>query len=425
MINFRYFYKSKYVVTFIVIIFFTIIYSIIASDNYSISVDSNNISSKVIKDNFEKIMDESYNYKGKFTYGPCIFLKRGVYLAEINFETNTNENTFDIYSKDIDIYSDSDGIIKSGFLSLNKTSQRILFSLKSSVRDLEIRTYYDGVGFLKVKSIEIRSLRYAYILKNILQVTLVFSLAIFLILIKKIITRLKLAKEDIIVITIISFIIIFSSYPLFWNYIKKGHDLYFHLGRIMGVYNGLISGQFPVRIYNNHLWGYGYASPIFYGDIFLYIPAILKLITGGMLSLSTCYKIFLFLINISTAIISYYVFYKMFHSKYSGVIGSILYTLSLYRLNNMYIRAALGETLAMTFIPLIILGLYYILFDDSRKWGIATIGYTFVLQSHMISTSMCLLFSLALAIIFIKRFKEKERLIVLIKSSVTTLLLNL
>ena len=57
-----------------------------------------------------------------------------------------------------------------------------------------------------------------------------------------------------------------------------GDDCIFHLSRIEGITQGLREGQFPVRIYSLAKDGYGYASPMFYGELLLYFPAVLRLL---------------------------------------------------------------------------------------------------------------------------------------------------
>ena len=58
----------------------------------------------------------------------------------------------------------------------------------------------------------------------------------------------------------------------------QGADWRFHLSRIEGIAQGLRDGQFPVRIYSQAKDGYGYAPSLFYGELFLYFPAVLRLL---------------------------------------------------------------------------------------------------------------------------------------------------
>ncbi len=57
-------------------------------------------------------------------------------------------------------------------------------------------------------------------------------------------------------------------YPLFSGTIGFGHDLNFHLYRIEGIKDGILSGQFPVRIHPTHNNGYGYITASVYPELF-------------------------------------------------------------------------------------------------------------------------------------------------------------
>ncbi|MCR4610530.1 MAG: hypothetical protein K5644_01395, partial [Lachnospiraceae bacterium] len=95
--------------------------------------------------------------------------------------------------------------------------------------------------------------------------------------------------------------------PLFVQGIEGhlGQDLGFHLNRIEGIVTELKAGHFPVKMESNWMNGYGYPAPIYYGDVLLYIPAILRLMGIGVV---TSYKIFVFLITFATALLTYLCF---------------------------------------------------------------------------------------------------------------------
>ncbi len=142
---------------------------------------------------------------------------------------------------------------------------------------------------------------------------------------------------------------------IFKGYIAGGHDVEAHMGRIAAIASGLKSHVFPVRMYRYFENDFGYPMGIFYGDIFLYPSAILHLM--GM-PLWICYMIYVVIMNILTAVISYICFKTISGRRDAGLLASAVYTLSLWRLNDVYIRAAAGEYGAFTFLPLIALGLY-------------------------------------------------------------------
>lgn len=206
-------------------------------------------------------------------------------------------------------------------------------------------------------------------------------------------------------------IILMASFPLFNNYLIRGHDIYFHLMRIEGLAQGLRAGEFPVRIQPAWYDGYGYAVSVFYSDLFLYPAALLRLLG---ISLQDAYKVYVVLCNIATALISGYSFGKIFRKREIGVFGSCLYTLAPYRLVNLYTRGALGEYTGMIFWPLLIYSCVLLLNEDRKKvqlqkgavfMGISMAG---MLQSHMLTAEIACMVLLLLVIVYCRRIFHKE-----------------
>lgn len=106
-------------------------------------------------------------------------------------------------------------------------------------------------------------------------------------------------------IAILIFASFFASLPLLTDSLFWGHDLDFHLNRIMALANGLEAGHIFVPIQTEVLNGYGYASPLFYSQLFLYLPAILYNLA---VPIQVCYQIYAILVNILTCGIAYYSF---------------------------------------------------------------------------------------------------------------------
>lgn len=75
----------------------------------------------------------------------------------------------------------------------------------------------------------------------------------------------------------------------------------------------------------------------------------------------------------------------------TAFIISIVYTFSTYRLLDAYSRFALGEFLAMTFVPMAIYGLYIVM-KDGKGWQWLGMGLSFTLLSHVLSALLCVLF---------------------------------
>ena len=211
---------------------------------------------------------------------------------------------------------------------------------------------------------------------------------------------------------------------LFTKGIPVGQDLSYHLSRIDGLTNSIRSGNFLGYIHfvsglpksinvnnmaamiNENMGNYGYANGLFYGNLFLYLPAILSLLG---LSVIISYKILIVILMLLTSLIMYYVTDKIFNNKRVAFISSLLYTTCSYHMTDVVIRAALGEILAYMLVPLTLLGLYYILFDDKKKWYIFPISFFLLVNSHLITSFMMVIIYLFIIIFNIRRlFKEKR-----------------
>ena len=212
----------------------------------------------------------------------------------------------------------------------------------------------------------------------------------------------------------------FSCMPLRWGGVFDGHDMLFHLNRIEGIASGLRCGQFPVRIHASTLLGYGYAASEFYPELFLYIPAILR---NMGVSLCASVRVFEAGINLLAALSCYMSAKAIFDSRRTAVGASVLYTLCVYRLVNLYTRATLGESLAMIFFPLIIWSLYEVLRRDDGKWPLLALGMTGVCMSHLLSTLFSVLFcAIAAAFSLPKLMREKRRFLAILKAAAITVL---
>lgn len=222
-------------------------------------------------------------------------------------------------------------------------------------------------------------------------------------------------------------IILFACVPLYVNYLTSGHDLTFHLMRIEGLAEGLRQGQFPVKMQPLWLNDYGYPVSVMYGDLFLYLPALLRIIG---FSLQNCYKIYLVFIQIVTAVTSYVCLKEVADDRKLGVVGCFLYMFAANRMTNIYYRSAVGEFTALAFLPLVFLGLWYLLGkeeteerDRKKAFFLLAGGYTCMLQSHMLSFNIAIIFSLFYCLLSWKRFCKN--FIFLVKTGVVTIGLNL
>ena len=208
---------------------------------------------------------------------------------------------------------------------------------------------------------------------------------------------------------------LFASMPCLWGRLCEGHDLFFHLNRIEGIASGLRTGQLPVRIHSSTLLGYGYAAPEFYPELFLYIPAALRLLG---VSLTASVLIFEVLINLAVAVSAYLSARRIFRDDTVALGASVLYTLCTYRLANLYVRATLGESLAMIFLPLLIAAMVEVLLRDERQWPLLSLAMTGIFMSHLLSTMFSVLFCALASVCCLPRLvREPRRILAILKAA--------
>lgn len=209
----------------------------------------------------------------------------------------------------------------------------------------------------------------------------------------------------------------------------QGADWRFHLSRIEGIAQGLREGQFPVRVYSQAKDGYGYAPSLFYGELFLYFPAVLRLL--GM-SVQGAYRTYAIAVQALTAGISFFSFRQMFRHNKTALVGSILYMLAPYHIYNIYWRTAVGEYTALAFLPLIpaALSLLYAQQKPDRHTARVAcaelvVSFGALVQTHIISLELATLSTAVFCLYHFRRTFTKRILGVWVTAAGLVVLLNL
>ena len=187
------------------------------------------------------------------------------------------------------------------------------------------------------------------------------------------------------------------------------NDGYLHLIKIMGVNEIIKQGQFPPII--DAGFCNGYALNLFYNPLTTYISLICGLIVNNF---ALGIKIML-IIMMFVAIIFMYMFLKNVTKKTGvAIAGAIFYITNPYYLSNIFIRGAIGESAALTFLPLLFLGLYNLFNGDRKKHYFITIAATGLILTHNITTLYAAIISFIYVIINFNKLKEKDILIKLL-----------
>lgn len=203
-------------------------------------------------------------------------------------------------------------------------------------------------------------------------------------------------------------------------------DLTFHLNRTIELSKAFEEGQILPKIWPYGNNGYGYASPLFYCDLFLYPFAVLYHFNNKAI---VTYKLCVFFYTFIGCLIIYYIVYKETKKKYLPYIAILLYLSSSYHLHNIFIRNALGEILAMTFIPLVLYAIYKVLVKHEECPLLLGISFSFLVMSHLISSLLYGLFFFVMIIVFvIINHKDKVLIIktfkTIIKGTIIAILLT-
>lgn len=231
-------------------------------------------------------------------------------------------------------------------------------------------------------------------------------------------------------------ITVIVSIPLVFKMGLLFDDGDFLYGKINGIADGLMDGQFPVRIHPNTLKGYGYALSYFYPELFLYPFAILKIF--GYSSRFVVYAL-LFCINFATALVSFVCVKRVMLDVNSDnkaqdgsslpkknlipIVSAFLYTFNSYRLMDMYSRGAIAEVIGIIFLPLVVTGLYVIVVENgSVSW--LTVGIIGLVNSHVLSCEMVALFAIILCFVCYKNIFKKDSIIKLIQACGISALLS-
>ena len=212
-------------------------------------------------------------------------------------------------------------------------------------------------------------------------------------------------------ITLIFFIItmITATSPLISRYCINGHDIEYHLLRIESLKEGILIGRPFLKVNTLFFGGAGYASSMFYSDIFMHIPALLRVLH---VSIGKSFHIYTALIFILTYISTFYCVWKMSMSKFAGTVAAILLTLCPYHMDDMLVRTACGENTAFIFIPLAVYGVFNVLYEDMDKPWVFGLGFAGLILAHPATCILTFFFAFAVFVINAKYFVKDARIFV-------------
>ena len=370
---------------------------------------------------YTDVHEEAAEYQKIYT--PQLQLARGTYSIQMSYRASGEQAKLQLtdytYASD-DILANSSMELYAGEHAFH-TSFKVLQAIEGFIGVIEFPGYED---------VEVESVLLTRTNQDMNHIMLVLSVLFLLadgIICWYLFEKKRITVECKETLGTILVAVFFSSLPLLLHYLMNGQDLEFHLLRIEGIARGLSNGEFPVRMHPNFMGGYGYPTGIYYPEVFLYFPAVLYLLGAPLMD---AYKCFLLMENIMTAVVAWYSAKIILKNNRYACLFCLLYTLLPYRMINEYYRAAVGESLAMIFLPLLIAAMYILLNRDATKTelkkavSLLVIAVSGVLQSHVLSCEIYAIFGMIAVLVFLPVFIKPRVLCSVFKAVVWVVFLN-
>ena len=377
-----------------------------------------------------------WNYAGSYEFvkgTPCpdqevyehISLGAGDYRVELSYESAGDTNAM-CNVKDGTVYYG--GLLCNGehmYAAQDHTSYD--FWLFEPTEELSVTIDYSGqesltTGNLRIVETNLLWTRYLTILLAI------SALILWTLWYQKRDAQKEKKERRHVVIFGIGVIAFLASIPYLYDGMISGADLTYHLQRIEGVKDGLLTGQFPVRLEPRWVFDHGYANGIFYCNLLLYFSAALRMLG---FTVTESYLLYCIALNIATAAIAWYCFGKMFRDDVIGLACSGLYTLSIFRVYRLLGTGAVGEGSAFTFFPLVLYGIYLV-FEGKKEerefrnsWIVLGLGYAGLVQTHVLSCEIAALMTVLLCLVYLPKLFEKERFLKCVQGAFFALGLSL
>ncbi|MCL2740115.1 MAG: hypothetical protein FWE47_02865, partial [Oscillospiraceae bacterium] len=222
-----------------------------------------------------------------------------------------------------------------------------------------------------------------------------------------------------------------ATLPYMNSFAIGGDDACKHAPNIMALADEIKAGRFPFGVMSSSRMGNGLITPLLYPCMFSSIAS--WLIAFGVNSVLAT-KIFIFLLNFATILITFWSARKITKSTGASWVIAILYTFAVYRIGDIYFRFALGEFVVMTFLPLVLYSIYNIFYEEKIKIWLFPLAFFCVVNSHLITTTFVFMFFMVLLlanihkIVWIKErkfFINKKIFFDLLKIAGLTILLSI
>ncbi len=389
---------------------------------YEYGPEEMNVNFGAYSEEYGGVLVENSEIQGSMVDFATLKLPRGVYRIQLYYATDVEHvNTCSVTDRDgrqIIVSANLVGL----YSGLDHTDYCIWLGRESEpIVHVNYRT-----GMVAVQKLVVRQTNAGNWIA-LFGMTVFFAVADSLYLYLKYDRKYHIPAKNKTVVFCLGLILLVASGPFLVDYMVGGGDIIYHMMRVEGIKDGISAGQFPVRISPRWQQDYGYASPIFYGETLIYPAGLLRL--AGF-TVTDSYRIYMIMVTAATVLISYYCFRKIFNEAYVGLFCSLIYSLSVYRIYKTYICSAWGECLGIMLLPLLVYGFYRAFSMDvdekgyGRSWVPLCIGFSLIVQSHLLTGEIAGFFTILLCILLVKRVFRPRTFLVLAKTVIYSILLS-
>lgn len=203
------------------------------------------------------------------------------------------------------------------------------------------------------------------------------------------------------------------------HFVLMETDLDFHWQRIFEVKKSLIEGHFFSPVALDYFHQSGSAVMTMYPKVNILPVVILSFFIKSQVLL---FNISFILRNFFALIIAYLSSYSFSKDRKTGFLFSVTYVLSTMSLYYYIGVSALGTLSVITYLPLVLFG--FLSLVENNNWIELSFGVSLILFSHLLSFGIVISMLLIWFLINIKKFKDIDKFISLLKSIITTVLLT-
>ena len=196
-------------------------------------------------------------------------------------------------------------------------------------------------------------------------------------------------------------LVLFSILSL-WPFFKSGffttHDGEWMVIRFSAFHQTLRAGHFPVRFVDRLNNNYGYPVLDFLYPLPFYLAEVPK--TIGFDYVNSIKIIFIFSTIASTVFM--FMALREKYSKEASVVGAIIYLFVPYRFVDLYVRGSIGENLAFSFLPLVLLSILKIHKKKKIYFPILSLSTAALILSHNVIAVIFLPIFFIMSLVYLK-----------------------